>query len=144
MGKLPKTAKEWRELFAVLDHFNANGKAVEITIKKGEIPAIKGGVAEQNFNNGAQLLPGGGEQILITPDIAKEIDGAITKALDRNITSGSITLKSGAVVEFTQKSTGWKDVNGKYGWRQGLSAPLARTSRDLAPTEERPKGEDIY
>lgn len=144
VGKLPKTAKEWRELFAVLDCFNANGKAVEITIKKGEIPAIKGGVAEQNFKDGAQLLPGGGEQILITPDIAKEIDGAITKALDRNITSGSITLKNGAVVEFTQKSTGWKDVNGKYGWRQGLSAPLARTSRDLAPTEERPKGEDIY
>lgn len=144
VGKLPKTAKEWRELFAVLDCFNANGKAVEITIKKGEIPAIKGGVAEQRFKKGAQILPGGGEQILITPDIAKEIDGAITKALDRNITSGSITLKSGAVVEFTQKSTGWKDVNGKYGWRQGLSAPLARTSRDLAPTEERPKGEDIY
>ena len=142
--EVPKTAKEWREKFAVLDSFNGNGKMVEITIDKGSIKGLAGTVAEQSLGCGRQYLPGGGEQVILESTITRKIDTAINEAINQGVSSGQITLKDGTVISFIQKETNWPDANGTHGWTQRIVSPMFRGSDFLSPEEERPKGEDFY
>ena len=147
-GKLPETAKEWREKYAVLDKFNGNGQAVEIEILEGKFTGIMGMVAEQKSHKGLQYLPGGGTQMLIPRELATQIDEKIKAALQNTKAEDSITgiiTVDGITMKFTKKPTGWKDVNGRYGWQESTAHPiLYPTSLYLAPTEEQSKGEDYY
>lgn len=127
-GHIPQNAKEWRELAAVLDEWNANGLMVLVTFpsaakirqEKELEQALKGwfgNIAEQfgdKIKN--QYLAGGGKQVGM---------GSLPSALNAKITELGEAAKAGKLgqgevmgVKIEVRKTGWADVEGKYGYTE--------------------------
>jgi uncharacterized protein YukE len=115
-----ESAEEWRKKAAVLDEWNANGFIViahlpqDLTSKMPDAAAWHGTIAEQFGNKLAnQYLEGGGEQLIVNlGDLAAQIHsiGEEVKATGQAVTREINSVK----LDF--HPTGWKDVNGKYGF----------------------------
>jgi hypothetical protein len=77
-SKMPETADEWRELYAVLDKFNKNGHVIAYTVPEGApLKAWTGKAAEQFDPEIGQYLGGGGMQLFI--DFPEHIKQAIER-----------------------------------------------------------------
>lgn len=139
-GKAPESAEEWRIQAAVLDEWNANGFIViahlpeDFASRMPEAAAWHGKIAEQFGNKLAnQYLEGGGEQLIVNlGDLAAQVHsiGEEVKATRQAVTREI----DGVKLDF--HPTGWKDVNGKYGFDnpEKITPPFAET-RQLSDTE---------
>ena len=112
----------------------------KITVVEGDIPGLKGRVARQELQKGRQFLPGGGEQVYIDRKIAEQIDAAVAGK-----SNGTVRLPDGTGLRVETidhaNHPAWKDVNGKYGWGQEISALFEYHTYALAPPEILPKGD---
>jgi len=146
LGKAPETAKEWRELCAVLDKFNANGYIVT-----GHLPdnlrqlwpdakAWKGKVAEQ-YGSGEplQYLEGGGEQLFA--NFGSDINQRITHIGDQ-MKNGDLpdvhTEEINGVV-FRFYKTNWENVEKLFGYGKAAEDTSTASTRKLASNEIRDK-----
>lgn len=149
-GHIPQNAKEWRELAAVLDEWNANGLMVLVTFpsaaqirqEKELEQALKGwfgNIAEQfgdQIKN--QYLAGGGKQVGM---------GSLPSALNAKITELGEAAKAGKLghgevmgVKIEVRKTGWTDVEGKYGYTEaGDDLSQHALTRQLETDEIKPK-----
>ena len=139
-GKASESAEEWRIQATVLDEWNANGFIVIAHLPKDfasrmpEAAAWHGKIAEQFGNKLAnQYLEGGGEQLIVNlGDLAAQVHsiGEEVKATRQAVTREI----NGVKLDF--HPTGWKDVNGKYGFDdpEKFTPPLVET-RQLSDSE---------
>jgi hypothetical protein len=131
VGAPPKTAREWREMAAVLDSFNGDGFFVTARVVGDKGPkAVVGTVAEQFGKEiPGQYLPGGATQAFFRLDA--EFNTLLTKAgQDFSAgakTSTSIDIKAG--LEFTFYRTGWTDANGIWGYIHAPGVTTTQTAR---------------
>ncbi len=104
----PKSGKEWREKWAVLDEFNENGHYIVYDIPAGmEIKAWRGVVSEQFGEKAAQWLPGGETQLYID-----------TSAIHDEL------------MALTPKSTNWGETMGQWGFdKEATKIHKAHTER---------------
>ncbi|MCU6499122.1 hypothetical protein LPN04_15095 [Rugamonas sp. A1-17] len=131
LGAPPKTAKEWRELAAVLDSFNGDGFYVSARVvgKKGP-KAVVGTVSEQFGEKiPGQYLPGGATQAFF---ILEEGFKDILNKAAHEFTNGAkeyklIDPQSG--LEFTFHKTGWTDTNGIWGYIHAPGTTTTQTAR---------------
>lgn len=128
LGPAPKTAKEWRELAAVLDSFNGDGFYVVARVVGNKGPKAVVGTVSEQFGKKipGQYLPGGATQALFY--LEKPFKEALSE-VGQNFAAGAKTNKlvdpvSG--LEFTFYKTGWTDANGIWGY---LSAPGTTTTQ---------------
>ena len=63
----PATEAEWRAGSAVLDEWNPDGAYVEHTVGEGGLKVWVGETAGQQYDGNDFYLPGGEDQIFITP-----------------------------------------------------------------------------
>jgi len=138
-GAPPKTAKEWREQYAVLDEWNHNGWLSMVHIPPGlKVPACTSTVSEQFSKKIAgQYLKGGGEQAAIEAFFEKEILAATDQLYKKG--GGKMTLSNGVVVEIRQ--SGWSGINKKVGYDATVIPGAAMTER-LGVTELQVKIKD--
>ncbi|WP_407221040.1 hypothetical protein [Enterobacter sp. CPE_E1214] len=139
-GNIPESAEDWRKKAAVLDEWNANGFIViahlpqDLTSKMPDVKAWHGTIAEQfGVKLANQYLEGGGEQLIVNlGDLAAQIHiiGEEVKA------SGQAVTREINGVKLDFHPTGWKDVNGKYGFGdpEKFTPPLVET-RQLSDSE---------
>ncbi|RZT10024.1 hypothetical protein SAMN05216319_1527 [Duganella sp. CF402] len=131
IGPAPKTAKEWRELAAVLDSFNGDGFFVSAKVVGSKGPKAVVGTVSEQFGKilPGQYLPGGATQAFFYLDRA--FSDALTKAgqaFTRGENVGKI-IDTATGLEFTFHRTGWKDANGIWGYVRGPSATTTQTAR---------------
>ncbi len=146
LGKAPETAKEWRELCAVLDKFNANGYIVT-----GHLPdnlrqlwpdakAWKGRVAEQ-YGSGEplQYLEGGGEQLFANfgSDINQRITHIGDQMKEGDLPDVHTEEINGVVFRFYK--TNWENVEKLFGYGRTAEDTSAASTRKLASNEIRDK-----
>ena len=127
MGEAPKTAKEWREKFAVLDEFNRNGWVTVMRIPKGvKVPACTSTVSEQySLKIAGQYLEGGAKQAAVDFKLAPElshVDDSMKALIAKG--GGKATLPNGIQIEVRQ--SGWGGINGKIGYGEDVipNAPI--------------------
>lgn len=134
LGPAPKSAKEWREVYAVLDDFNRNGWLAIVEIPKGvKIPACTSTVSEQfSVKTAGQYLPGGGKQAA-TPEFFPF--AAIAESL-YHAGGGRVALPNGAILEI--RPTGWATPNGVFGYGDEV-IPYASMLERLNLTEYQSK-----
>lgn len=135
IGKPPTTAKEWRELCAVLDEWNRNGWLSIIHVPSTvKVKGCTSTVAEQ-FGKQLpdQFLEGGARQAFITEFDQQYKDAA---ALLFKQGGGKTTLSNGITVEI--RKSGWFDVNGRAGYGK-RAIPGASTVERLGLTERQTK-----
>jgi hypothetical protein len=132
IGRPPRTAKEWREYYAVLDEWNRNGWISMVHIPAGvKVPACTSTVSEQFSKKIAgQYLEGGGKQAVIEAFFEKDIMDAANALYARG--GGKITLPNGIVVEIRQ--SGWSGINKKVGYG-AMVIPAASMTERLGVTE---------
>jgi hypothetical protein len=139
-GKEPASAEEWRIKAAVLDEWNANGFIViahlpeDLPSRMPDVSAWHGKIAEQfGYKLPNQYLAGGGEQLIIgLGDLAGDIHliGEEVKA------GGRAVRREVNGVKLNFYPTGWKDVNGKYGFdNSGKLMPPFAEIRQLSGDE---------
>lgn len=131
IGPPPKTAKEWREMAAVLDSFNGDGFYVSARVVGNKGPkAVVGTVSEQfGTTIPGQYLPGGATQaFFILEDGFKDI---LSKA-GHDFSNGakqSKILDPLTGLEFTFYKTGWTDANGIWGYLRAPGLTTTQTAR---------------
>lgn len=131
VGSPPKTAKEWRELAAVLDGFNGDGFFVTARVVENKGPnAVIGTVSEQfGAKIPGQYLPGGATQAVI------HFDGALKNALKEAGQQIIATKKVNKIIdmntglELTFHKSGWTDANGIWGYANPPSITTVQTAR---------------
>jgi len=144
--KVPKTAKEWRKLSAVLDEWNGNGFLVVLRLPDdfgALMPgsnAWHGTIAEQFGKEvSAQYLKGGGEQVII--NLEKTLKDEIHRIGEQVKATGqpASTEINGVKADFYP--TNWPDANGVHGYSnpQGFEPPYATYTRQLHDEELRSK-----
>jgi len=131
LGKPPKTAREWRELAAVLDSFNGDGFFVSAKIKGNSGPKAVVGTVSEQFGEKipGQYLPGGTTQAFFFLD--KDFQTLLNQA-GQDFSNGAklnkiIDPQSG--IEFTFHKSGWTDANGIWGYISGPNAATIQTAR---------------
>jgi hypothetical protein len=133
-GEPPKTAKEWRQSYAVLDEFNRNGWVSVMRIPTDvKLPACTSTVSEQYSKKiSGQFLDGGGQQAAIDARSATmaDIDAAAKKLYARG--GGKMTLPNGITIEVRQ--SGWSGINEKIGYFDEIIPGASMTER-LGVTE---------
>ena len=138
-GAPPKTAKEWREQYAVLDEWNRNGWVSVVHIPKGvKVPACTSVVSEQFSKKIAgQYLEGGGKQAVIDAFFEKDLMAATDMLYKKG--GGKVTMPNGVVVEIRQ--SGWSGINKKVGYDKEVIPGASMTER-LGITEIQVKVKD--
>ena len=144
--KVPGSAKEWRQLSAVLDEWNGNGFLVvlhlpeDLATRMPGSTAWHGKIAEQFGSDiPAQYLQGGGEQVIINLDemLKTELNriGEQVKATGLPVS----TDINGVKAEFYP--TDWKEAEGLHGYSkpEGIAPPYATYTRKLHDDELRSK-----
>jgi hypothetical protein len=131
VGAPPKTAKEWREMAAVLDSFNGDGFFVSARVTGGKGPKAVVGTVSEQFGEKipGQYLPGGATQAFFF--LEKDFKELLNKA-GHDFASGAKTSKLLAPatgLEFTFHSTGWTDANGIWGYIRGPGTTATQTAR---------------
>jgi hypothetical protein len=131
IGLPPQTAKEWRELAAVLDSFNGDGFFVTATVVGKNGPKAAIGTVSEQFGKRipGQYLPGGTTQAFFY--LERAFSDALRKA-GQDFISGTGTRKMfdpATGMEFTFHSTGWKDANGIWGYIRGPGTTAVQTAR---------------
>lgn len=131
LGPPPQTAKEWRELAAVLDSFNGDGfyMVARVTGNKGPKAAI--GTVSEQFGKDipGQYLPGGATQALFY------LEKTFSKSLSQAGQEFAKGAKVGTIVdpatglEFTFHATGWTDANGIWGYIHGPGTSTIQTAK---------------
>lgn len=123
LGSAPKNAREWREMFGVLDEFNRDGFLVtgKIEGKVGPKAAV-GTVSEQAGTKlPGQYLPGGATQAYFYLD--KTLAEQLVAHGEEVVASGKPMTLTDPVsgMTFHIRPTGWTDANGIWGylWRPG-------------------------
>lgn len=131
LGKPPKTAREWRELAAVLDSFNGDGFFVSAKIVGNSGPKAVVGTVSEQFGEKipGQYLPGGATQAFFFLD--KDFQTLLNQA-GQDFSNGAklnkiIDPQSG--MEFTFHKSGWTDANGIWGYISGPNAATIQTAR---------------
>lgn len=142
-GPPPQTAKEWRELAAVLDSFNGDGfyMVARVTGNKGPKAAI--GTVSEQFGKviPGQYLPGGATQALFY--LETTFSKSLSKAGQEFAKGAKVDtiVDSATGLEFTFHATGWTDANGIWGYIRGPGASTIQTakvgSREQATKENR-------
>ena len=136
LGAPPKTAKEWRELAAVLDEFNRDGFMVVATITGKHPPkAVVGTVAEQYAEKiPGQYLPGGGTQAFFFLERASS--EALTKVGQEVMASKKAAKFVDPVsgISYEVKPTGWTDANEIHGYLN-MPGPAAVHTSSLGASE---------
>jgi hypothetical protein len=119
-SKMPETAEEWRELYAVLDKFNKNGHFIVYTVPEGTtLKAWTGKAAEQFDDEIGQYLGGGGLQLFI--DFPVHVKQAIE--------------------QLPVQMTGWGETTKLYGFGKGADAAIQEIQVErLAANERQAKG----
>jgi len=117
--KVPKSADEWREQWAVLNSFNHNGYVIFVDVPAGKTLNVwEGKAAEQWSKDGKQYLQGGGVQDYIDfglSGVSREEGAEMKAAFERG--AHSYTTKEGFV--FRIKPTNWPDANAPIGFNIG-------------------------
>ncbi|KVZ43397.1 hypothetical protein WL18_16360 [Burkholderia ubonensis] len=147
LGKAPETPEEWREVFAVLDRFNANGYITIAHLPDNlaelwpEVKAWVGKVAEQYDTEGARLqyLEGGGDQLYA--DFGAQLRQSITDIGDK-MKKGELGAYyeeriNGVLFKFYE--TNWKNVEKLFGYGKTAEDASAASTRKLAQNEVREK-----
>lgn len=131
LGPPPKTAKEWREMAAVLDSFNGDGFFVSARVIGNNGPkAVVGTVSEQMGKKiPGQYLPGGATQAFFI--LEKKFQDVLSKAGHdfANGASQSKILDPLTGLEFTFHKTGWTDANGIWGYLRAPGITTTQTAR---------------
>jgi hypothetical protein len=146
LGNAPGTAKEWRELCAVLDKFNANGYIVTGHLPDNlhelwpEAKAWMGKVAEQ-YGSGEplQYLEGGGEQLFA--NFGGEINKRITD-IGNLMKKGELPATHTEEIEgviFRFYKTNWENIEKLFGYGKAADDTSAASTRKLASEEIRSK-----
>jgi hypothetical protein len=119
-AKMPETAEEWRELYAVLDKFNKNGHFIVYTVPEGTtLKAWTGKAAEQFDAATGQYLGGGGVQLFI--DFPAHVKQAIE--------------------QLPVHLTDWGETTKLYGFGKGSDAAIPEIQVErLAANEHQAKG----
>lgn len=119
-AKMPETAEEWRELYAVLDKFNKNGHFIVYTVPEGTtLKAWTGKAAEQFDTATGQYLGGGGVQLFI--DFPAHVKQAIE--------------------QLPVHLTDWGETTKLYGFGKGADAAIQEIQVErLAANEHQTKG----
>jgi hypothetical protein len=110
VAQRPKSGKEWRELFAVLDEFSKNGSYAIARVKEGHSLKVWEGKVSEQFGktNPGQYLTGGGNQLFMnsrdpaTLAAFDIIETGLTKWTDLShvgYAAGNIKVASAARVE---------------------------------------------
>jgi len=131
VGAPPKTAKEWREMAAVLDSFNGDGFFVTSKIVGSKGPKAVVGTVSEQFGSKipGQYLPGGATQAFFFLD--KDIKELLNK-VGHDFINGTRPAKlvdPATGLEFTFHKTAWTDANGIWGYVQGPGATAVQTAR---------------
>ncbi|WP_060114796.1 hypothetical protein [Burkholderia ubonensis] len=147
LGKAPETAKEWRELCAVLDKFNANGyiTVAHLPDNLAELwPAAKawmGQVAEQYGMGGEriQYLEGGGKQLFV--DFGAQVRKDVTDIGDKMKKGELGTYYEEKIngVLFKFYKTNWENVEKLFGYGKTAEGASSASTRKLAQNEVRGK-----
>jgi hypothetical protein len=123
LGKMPSSAKEWREKSAVLDEWNRDGFIVTGKIGKPGPKACVGTNAEMvGTALPSQYLEGGGTQafFFMREDLQERIKYLGKRLMKTGKTYHWTDDATGMVFEL--KPTGWTDANGIWGYIRGPSA----------------------
>ncbi|EIJ46411.1 hypothetical protein GWL_34390 [Herbaspirillum sp. GW103] len=133
LGRPPRTAKEWREMAAVLDSFNGDGFFVSARVVGNKGPkAVVGTVAEQfGTKIPGQYLPGGATQaFFFLSDKAKSELGRLGKEFSSSKQTAKVTFTDPETgMEFTFHATGWTDANGIWGYLRPPGTGSVQTAR---------------
>lgn len=131
VGRPPKTAKEWRELAAVLDSFNGDGFYVSARVIGSKGPKAVVGTVSEQFGEKipGQYLPGGATQAFFFlgsrfKDILNQIGHNFSNGAKR-----SKIMDPQTGLEFTFYRTGWTDANGIWGYLRAPGATTIQTAR---------------
>jgi hypothetical protein len=143
LGRPPKTAKEWRELAAVLDSFNGDGFYMSAKVVGNRGPKAVVGTISEQFGEKipGQYLPGGATQAFFYLD--RDFSTALTQAGRDFMLKKSVTkiFDPATGMEFTFHRTEWTDANGIWGYIRIPSAATIQTarvgSREMATKENR-------
>lgn len=131
LGPAPTTAKEWRELAAVLDGFNGDGFFVTARVVENKGPnAVIGTVSEQyGVKIPGQHLPGGATQAVIHFDDA--LKDAIKEAGQKMIANEKVNkiIDTNSGLEFTFHKSEWTDANGIWGYLNPPGTTTVQTAR---------------
>ncbi|RFP19317.1 MULTISPECIES: hypothetical protein [unclassified Duganella] len=131
VGPPPKSAKEWREMAAVLDSFNGDGFYVSARVVGNKGPkAVVGTVSEQfGTQIPGQYLPGGATQaFFLLEDGFQEILKRVGHDFANGVKQSKI-IDSNAGLEFTFHSTSWTDTNGIWGYIHAPGTTTTQTAR---------------
>lgn len=131
LGRPPRTAKEWREMAAVLDGFNGDGYFVTARVIEKKGPnAVVGTVSEQVGKKiPGQYLPGGATQAVIHFDDA--IKNMLKEAGQQMIAGKKVNkiIDAENGLEFTFHKSEWTDANGIWGYANPPSRTTVQTAR---------------
>jgi hypothetical protein len=131
VGAPPKTAKEWREMAAVLDSFNGDGFFVTARVIGNKGPKSVVGTVSEQFGSKipGQYLPGGATQAFFFLD--KDFKELLNK-VGHDFISGTKPAKiidPATGLEFTFHKTTWTDANGIWGYVRGPGTTTVQTAR---------------
>lgn len=131
VGQAPKTAKEWREMAAVLDSFNGDGFFVSAKVVGNKGPKAVVGTVSEQFGKRipGQHLPGGATQAFFFLDDAFK---TLLNKMGEDFANGAkasqvVDLQTG--LEFTFHRTGWTDANGIWGYLRAPGSTTTQTAR---------------
>lgn len=131
LGPPPRTAKEWREMAAVLDSFNGDGFFVTAKIVNGKGPKAVVGTVSEQFGKKipGQYLPGGATQAFFF--LESSVKDALNKAGQTFANDGKVNkiVDPATGIEFTFHATGWTDANGIWGYVRGPGTTATQTAR---------------
>lgn len=131
VGPPPKTAKEWREMAAVLDSFNGDGFYVSARVVGNKGPKAVVGTVSEQFGEKipGQYLPGGATQAFFLLDSGiKDILNQAGQAFSKGAKTSKI-FDPLTGLEFTVHSTGWTDANGIWGYIHAPGTTTIQTAR---------------
>ncbi|CAN7410302.1 hypothetical protein LJR289_002529 [Pseudoduganella sp. LjRoot289] len=131
VGQPPKTAKEWREVAAVLDSFNGDGFYVSARVVGNKGPKAVVGTISEQFGEKipGQYLPGGGTQAFFLLDSGfKDILNKVGHDFANGIKTSKI-IDPHTGLELTFYSTGWTDANGIWGYLRAPGITATQTAR---------------
>ena len=131
IGPPPQTAKEWRELAAVLDSFNGDGFFVTAKVVGDNGPKAVVGTVSEQFGEKipGQYLPGGATQAFFYLEKTFSTDlGKFGQDFARGEKVPKI-VDSATGLEFTFHRTGWTDANGIWGYVRGPGTASIQTAR---------------
>lgn len=145
LGRPPSTAKEWRELAAVLDSFNGDGFLVTAKVVGNNGPKAVVGTVSEQFGKKipGQYLPGGSTQAYFYLDRTFS-DGM--KQAGHDFINGGTTSKiidPATGIEFIFHPTFWTDANGIWGYIRGPGTTTIQTARVEAREEATKHNEQV-